>query len=187
MEEWRDIPQYFGLYEASSEGRIRTKEGKTTSSARSDKRVWKQRILKQKYKKVNHRKDAVICLWKDGKPNYHLVSRLIASAFHGDNLKTKLTVNHIDGNPLNNKSENLEWMTLQENISYGMVNGQYRNIMKPVCVVSESGEEIYMRSASKLCDFLGRSKSYVQGRMKRGKITLYSSNGKEYHIIERKE
>lgn len=184
MEEWRDIPQYIGLYEASSEGQIRTKEGKTTSSARFDKRVWKQRILKQKYRKTKHRQDAMVCLWKDGKPYYHLVSRLIASAFHEDNLKTKLTVNHIDGNPLNNKSENLEWMTLQENISYGMENGQFESIMKPVCVVSESGKEIYMRSTTKLCEFLGRSRNYVRDRMKRGEIKLYSADGKEYHIIE---
>ena len=76
---------------------------------------------------------------------------------------------------------------MQENISYGMVNGQYMNIMKPVCVVSESGEEIYIRSIAKLCEFLGRSKNYVYGKIKRGEITLYSSNGEEYHIIKRKE
>lgn len=45
MEKWRDIPGYEALYQASTEGRIRTCEGKTTRNARFAKRVWKQRIL----------------------------------------------------------------------------------------------------------------------------------------------
>lgn len=187
MEEWRDIPQYSGLYEASSEGRIRTKEGKTTSSARFDKRVWKQRILKQKYRKKKHRQDAMVCLWKDGKPYYHLVSRLIASAFHGDNLKTKLTVNHKDGNPQNNNASNLEWMTVKENIRYGIENGQYKNMMKPVHVISDNGEEIISNSMSELSELMGKSHSYVCDRIRKGKSTLNRSDGTVFHIIEIKE
>lgn len=67
-EEWKDIPGYEGLYQASTLGRIRTCEGKTTSSARFEKRVWKQRIMKQKLNKNRKgRIDARVCLWKDGK------------------------------------------------------------------------------------------------------------------------
>lgn len=33
MEEWKDIPGYEGLYEASNLGRIRTNANKVTSSA----------------------------------------------------------------------------------------------------------------------------------------------------------
>ena len=29
-EVWKDIPEYEGLYEASSHGRVRSKEGKVT-------------------------------------------------------------------------------------------------------------------------------------------------------------
>lgn len=49
----------------------------------------------------------------------HKVHRLVAKAF----LKTseKETVNHIDGNKLNNKVSNLEWATVAEN-NYHRVN-----------------------------------------------------------------
>ena len=137
-EIWREIPEYSGLYEASNLGRIRSVEGKVTSSARFKKRVWKQRIIKQKFKYSNKgkRKDAMVSLWKDGKPYTHLVSRLIASTFCGDNLNSDLTVNHIDGNPMNNNVENLEWISKTVNIKYGFNVGQYDRIMKPVKLVS---------------------------------------------------
>ena len=89
MEIWHEIPEYTGLYEASSHGRIRSVEGKITSSARFKKRVWKQRIIKQKEKKTkNGRVDYMVTLWKDGKPHYHLVARLIASTFFSGEIYT---------------------------------------------------------------------------------------------------
>lgn len=45
MEVWKDIPNYEGLYQASSLGRIRTCENKVTSNARYSTRVWKSRLI----------------------------------------------------------------------------------------------------------------------------------------------
>ena len=184
MEEiWKDIPQYSGLYEASNLGRIRSKEGKITSSARYDKRVWKQRIMKQKYKVTKGRKDAMVTLWKNRKPYYHLVSRLVASAFHEDLLLSKMTVNHIDGNPLNNCSDNLEWVTRGENVRLGFENGQYSSFMKPIVLICENGKVIKARSKSMACEMLGRSKSYIHDRLSRKKEYAYSKDGERYRII----
>lgn len=126
MEQWKMIPGYEGLYEASTHGQIRTAEGKTTSNARYPKRVWKQRVLKQKYayRKSGHLKDARVCLWKDGKEKTFLVSRLVAMTWC-DGYADGLTVNHKDGNPLNNNSDNLEWVSLAENIRHGFKTGLY--------------------------------------------------------------
>ena len=44
-EMWKDIPNYEGIYQASTFGRIRTCEGKTTYTKRHGIRHWKQRIL----------------------------------------------------------------------------------------------------------------------------------------------
>lgn len=183
METWKDIPNYIGLYEASDCGRIRTKEGKTTSSARFEKRVWKQRVLKQKLRKSRYgRLDPMVTLWKDGKPNYYLVSRLIAATFHGDYLKTKLTVNHKDGNAMNNNADNLEWLTREENIKYGFNNGQYDSVEKEITVLSEDGVVIIARSMAEMDKFLNRYRGYTSISIINGKLMLYDHDGKAYYI-----
>ena len=112
MEEWKDIPGYEGLYQASNFGNIRTHADKVTSSARFKIRHWKQRIMKQKFQaRPNGKKDARVCLWKEGKEKTFLVSRLVAMTWC-DGYLPGLTVNHIDGNPKNNCADNLEWTTL---------------------------------------------------------------------------
>lgn len=184
MENWKDIPNYEGLYEASNNGRIRTKEGKTTSSARSEKRVWKQRIMKQKLRKCkNGRLDAMVCLWKDGKPRYHLVSRLIASAFHGDMLFSNMTVNHIDGNTLNNSADNLEWLSRSDNIKYGFSNGQFDSFMKQIEAVTESGYRIHARSYADMDRKLGRYKGYTSRTLTSGLSQLAGSDGMIYKVV----
>ena len=183
MEMWKDIPNYEGLYEASNTGQIRTKAGKATSSAKYHKRVWKQRIMKQKFRIAkNGRVDAAICLWKDGKPHYHLVSRLIASAFHGDMLFTSMTVNHKDGDTLNNASDNLEWLTRADNIKYGFANGQFKSIMKPIIVVNNQGKQIHARSFAEMDRKLGRYRGYTSRRLSSGIFELISSDGTAYCI-----
>lgn len=183
METWVDIPHYEGLYEASNLGNIRTKDGKTTSSARFEKRVWKQRIMKQKQRKSKYgRIDMMICLWKNGKPHYHNVSRLIAASFHGDKLYSNMTVNHIDGNSLNNNADNLEWMTREENIQYGFSNGQYSSFMKSVCVVSKNGHRIDAKSYAELDRKLGRYKGYTSRCFSIGMYELIGRNGEAYRV-----
>lgn len=182
MEIWKDIPGYEGLYEASSSGRIRSKEGKTTSSKRFEKRVWKQRIMKQKYKTLKSRKDLMVTLWKDGKPYYHLVARLIATTFHENYLRTKFTVNHKDGNPLNNNESNLEWLTGAENLRYGFENGQF-SFCKPVEAVSDDGETLIARSRAELDRKLGQYRGYTSRMIKTvNSEFLYNKAGKKYKL-----
>lgn len=161
MEEWKSIPGYEMLYEASSEGRIRTCEGKVTSNALYKHRVWKQRIMKQKCQRNNKgRLDYRVSLWKDGKEKTWLVARLVALTFC-DGYSDGMTVNHIDGNNLNNKADNLEWCSLKDNIQKGFLDGLYRGISKPVVFVGQDGKELYFRSLSEASRFLGRSITYI--------------------------
>ena len=64
-------------------------------------------------------------LWKNGKPKSLLVARLVATTFLEDLIDTNLTVNHKNGNRLDNRVENLEWLSRGDNIRYGYQNGQY--------------------------------------------------------------
>ena len=66
----------------------------------------KPHILKQGYLRVNTRNNGV--------QKKYLVHRLVAEAFL-DNPYNKDTVDHIDGNKLNNNLTNLQWMTNGDN------------------------------------------------------------------------
>ena len=94
-EEWRDVVGYEGIYEVSNKGRIRTHKYKTTYTKKHGVRHWKQRYLKDK---TPNGRDVRVALWKDGKPNYCLVHRLVAKAFIPF-VKDKNCINHIYGNP----------------------------------------------------------------------------------------
>ena len=44
------------------------------------------------------------------------IHRIVATAFHGENLSKEYIVEHIDTNKQNNRPENLRWITKEENI-----------------------------------------------------------------------
>ena len=51
--------------------------------------------------------------------------RLVAYAFVEKNRDIKLTVDHLDGNKLNNYYKNLEWVSVEENLKRAFENGQW--------------------------------------------------------------
>ncbi|MCT3083919.1 endonuclease [Lactococcus lactis] len=104
-EEWKDVVGYEGLYKVSNLGRVKSFHGDTPI------------ILKQRLDgSVGNY--LMIGLSKDGKQKKIKVHRLVAKAFviNSDN---KPEVNHIDENKLNNRADNLEWVTHYENCIHG--------------------------------------------------------------------
>ena len=179
MEQWKDIPGFEGLYQASTAGLIRSAPGKVTSSKRFSHRVWKTRILKHKIRVHGKRRDAAVTLWKDGKCKDYLVSRLVAMTW-AEGYAPGLTVNHIDGNPQNNNSTNLEWVTLSENIKKGYADGLFLSCQHSVQLV---GDECTMNfeSMAAASRFLGRNSGYVSNMTKANR-PITAADGKRYTI-----
>lgn len=106
MEHWNHIKGYVGLYQVSDKGRVKSFPRKFTH---------KEEVII--LPNISDRGYALVTLCKNGKTKHFQVHRLVAEAFI-DNPDNKPQVNHIDGNPLNNCKENLEWVTAQENIRH---------------------------------------------------------------------
>lgn len=170
MEQWKAIPGFDGIYEASNEGRIRSVDGKTTHNRIRGEVHWRQRIIKQHDSKRGRGKnsDARVTLWKNKNPHYFLVSRLIAATWCGG-FRDGMTVNHIDGNPANNRACNLEWVSLKDNITDGFKNGLYP--CTRVVLAANDGTEKTFYSMAEASRYLGRSHSYIHGMLKKGKTT----------------
>lgn len=116
-EEWKSIKGYEGMYEISNFGRVKSLLGWN-----GHKYIRRERILapyKQQSNKYYSR--SVVKLAKDNKTKDFKVHRLVAEAFITNPNNYKV-VNHIDGNPLNNKVENLEWCTQKMNIKHAINN-----------------------------------------------------------------
>lgn len=186
-EEWKQIPTFYG-YEASNLGRIRTVEGKKTFTEHHGIRVWKGKILKNKTK-VPSKSGYVVSIWKEGKPYDLLVSRLVCSAFYGmpeDFLEkmsvNKITVNHKDGNRYNNNFENLEWMSIKENIQHGFENDLYLKNQKPIMLISK-GIVTHFKSLSEASRYLDKNNGYLGGQIKRGQ-NVYDKFGNRIEVYE---
>lgn len=183
-EMWKDIPGYDGLYQASNMGSIRSVDGKITSNVRYAVRKWSSRILKPKKRmRTNGMYDPRVDLWKDGMHKSLLVSRLVAMTWC-EGYSEELTVNHIDGNPLNNVVDNLEWITRAENIRKGRDAGLYDNAQKKCVLKDKEDNSIHVfNSQYEASRFLGRHNSYLNDRINRNKTNVFSKDGREYEII----
>lgn len=106
-EIWKDIPVANG-YEASSLGKIRNKKTK--------------HIIKQF---LNDRGYVQVGLYINGKKSYK-VHRLVANAFL-NNPNNYKTVNHINGNKLDNNVNNLEYCSITYNLRHAFKNGLKNN------------------------------------------------------------
>lgn len=181
-EIWKDIPDYEGLYQASNYGRIRTAPGKTTFTQRHGVRHWKCRIMKGRGDSYTTGKR--VGLWKNGKVKDWLVARLVAITFLDKPAKEANTVNHINGNRLDNRIENLEWLSLGDNIRHAFTTGlmPYNNVK-----LFNSENQFIFTSMVQASLFLNRNRGYISECLKNNRQILSKDKTKYDIEIIKKE
>lgn len=103
QELWKDIKDFEGLYQISNFGNVRS-------------------LITNKNIKFNKVKGYLyVHLYNNSKRKSIRVNRLVAQAFI-PNPDNKPQVNHIDGDKLNNRVDNLEWVTREENMQHAIKN-----------------------------------------------------------------
>lgn len=107
-ESWKQIPGYEGCYDVSSLGRVRS--WSRYAHARSNSEYPK--VLARIENSLGY---AVVTLSKNNVQKRFLVSRLVLEAFAGPAQTPKHEAAHNDGNPRNNRLDNLRWATSKEN------------------------------------------------------------------------
>lgn len=112
-EIWKDIEGFYGYYQVSDIGRIKSLD-RVVQGVNNCKKPVKSRILKHA---LNTNGYPSVALMKLGKQKMSTVHRLVAKAFI-TNPENKPHINHIDHNPLNTHALNLEWVTVRENCSH---------------------------------------------------------------------
>ncbi|MBA2125047.1 hypothetical protein DLM45_02245 [Hyphomicrobium methylovorum] len=117
MEQWKRIdflPGYGGVIEVSDRGRmrvsnrryrIRTKWGTVSEQTKPDQMIAGE---------VGNHGYRAVAFYVQRKRHRFLLHRLIAQAFV-PGYDPQLTVNHINGDKLDNRATNLEWVSLEEN------------------------------------------------------------------------
>lgn len=119
MEIWKSIKGYEGLYEVSNFGKIKSLDRLVRHKKESDFRIQKGAIKKQPKNSDGY---LTVILYLKNKQKSFLVHRLVCYHFK-NNPQNKPTVNHKDGNKLNNHINNLEWNTISENTKHAWETG----------------------------------------------------------------
>ena len=116
-EEWRDVPGYEGLYEVSNYGEVRSLR-ENTRIIDKEGRIMHQKFDNRGYLRVN--------LYKNGRCESALVSRLVALAFIPNSCNYP-EVGHDDDCKTNNRVDNLYWTNRSENLMHNNLHLRIRD------------------------------------------------------------
>lgn len=143
-EEWRPVLDFEGIYEVSNRGQVRSVERTATDSIGRT-YTYKSRVLQVGHHGLGYEH---VSLCKEGTETSRSVHRIVLDAFVGPR-PSKVDVRHLDGNPTNNRLENLRYGTRSENNHDKKTHGTDHNVNKTHCPQGHpySGENVFVNSA----------------------------------------
>ena len=123
-EEWRDIPGYEGLYQVSNLGRVRNIRLVIKPRIPGMPRRGAGSLMPQLKRKDGYRG---VHLCRDGKAKVFSIHALVLTAFVSPRPEG-FVCNHLNGDPADNRVENLEWCTQKANIAQSIRAGKHPSV-----------------------------------------------------------
>lgn len=123
LERWKPVPGHEGRYAISDQGRVRT----FVHPRRGSDGILAAPVAVS----IGYRR---VLLYKgDGSPREPvLVHRLVCEVFNGPGLPGQI-VRHLNGDPMDNRAENLAWGTQSDNMYDAVSHGTHRMTPKTRC------------------------------------------------------
>lgn len=129
VEEWRPVVGYEEKYEVSNQGAVRSLD--RVIGGPHGHRKWKGRKLKPHPAKAGGYD--MVSLRDGGRDRYVSVHTIVLEAFVGPRPEGKLC-RHLNGDPTDNRLENLRWGTQKENAQDSILHGtNYQMNREKVC------------------------------------------------------
>jgi len=157
-EEWQTIKNYEGFYQINTKGEIRS--------------LYKRNYHELISKRIDRGGYWTVRLCKKGKNSTKYLHRLLAFTFK-EIPEGKCCVNHINGNKLDYRLDNLEIVTHRENMIHAYANKLIS--VKCKAVIDNCTGEIYLsiKEAAKAINIsYGTCRNYLNGNIKTNKTCL---------------
>ena len=119
-EEWKDIPEYEGLYQVSNLGRIKSLERIDALGRKVEEKILKPLIIRNGYYLTG--------LYKNSVRKFYYVHRLVYEVFNSQ-IPENMQVNHINEVKTDNRLSNLNLMTCKENVNWGTRNERIAKVV----------------------------------------------------------
>lgn len=125
IEEWKDIPGYEGMYAVSNLGRVKSLP-RTTEKGRK----WAGGLMTGSPNKNGHLQ---VGLYKNKRTKYPSIHSLVMIAFVGPRQSPEIDICHWDGDPANNRLDNLRYDTKTANRLDDIRNGVNKQALSTHC------------------------------------------------------